>query len=96
MWQGHYYGDNFTGAKQDFAVRSGLIPQAMVFSEEQLIDLCRCCKQALASPDSTFSYEDERRISDIQEQIEHLSPGAMERVEALELQTQHNQTQTMY
>ena len=98
MWQGHYYGDNFTGAKQDFAVRSGLIPQAMVFSEKQLIDLCRCCKQALASPDSTFSYEDERRIGELQEQIERLSPGAMERVEAQELQSQgqQNQMQTMY
>ena len=96
MWQGHYYGDNFTGAKRDFAVRSGLIPQTMVFSEEQLTDLCRCCKQALASPDSAFSYEEERRIGELQEQIERLSPGTLERAEALELQRQKNQTQTMY
>ena len=96
MWQGHYYGNNFTGAKHDFTVRSGLIPQAMVFSEEQLTDLCRCCKQALASPDSSFSYEDERRISELQEQIERLSPGVKERAEALEVQKQQNQTQTMY
>lgn len=25
MWQGHYYGNNYAGAKQDFAVRSGLM-----------------------------------------------------------------------
>ena len=95
MWQGHYYGGNYAGAKRDFAVRAGLIPREMMFSEEQLVDLCRCCRQALVSPDSTFSYDDEQRIDGIQEQIERLCPGAMERVAAQEL-SQQNQTQTMY
>lgn len=36
MWQGHYYGDNFIGAKQDFAVRSGLIPKSILFEQKQL------------------------------------------------------------
>ena len=95
MWQGHYYGGNYAGAKQDFAVRAGLIPREMMFSEEQLVDLCRCCAQALASPDSTFTYDDEQRIGGIQEQIEWLCPGVMERVAAQEL-SQQNQTQSMY
>ncbi len=95
MWQGHYYGGNYAGAKQDFAVRAGLIPREMMFSEEQLVDLCRCCAQALASPDSTFTYDDEQRIGGIQEQIERLCPGVMERAEAQEL-SQQNQSQTMY
>ena len=94
MWQGHYYGGNYAGAKQDFAVRAGLIPREMMFSEEQLVDLCRCCAQALASPDSTFTYDDEQRIGGIQEQIERLCPGVMERVAAQEL-SQQNQTQIM-
>ena len=94
MWQGHYYGGNYAGAKRDFAVRAGLIPREMMFSEEQLVDLCRCCAQALASPDSTFTYDDEQRIGGIQEQIERLCPGVMERVAAQEL-SQQNQTQTM-
>ena len=94
MWQGHYFGGNYAGAKRDFAVRAGLIPQEMVFSEEQLADLCRCCRQALASPESTFTYEAEQRIESIQEQIERLCPGTMERAEAQELQP--NQTQAMF
>ena len=65
-----------------------------MFSEEQLVDLCRCCAQALASPDSTFTYDDEQRIGGIQEQIERLCPGVMERVAAQEL-SQQNQTQIM-
>ena len=42
-----HYTDSYQGAKRDFAVRTGLIPQAMVFSEQQLADLYRCCRQAL-------------------------------------------------
>ena len=95
MWQGHYHGGSYVGAKRDFAVRAGLIPQEMVFSEEQLADLCRCCRQALTSPESSFTYEDEQRIDAIQEQIERLCPGTMERAEAQELQ-QSNQTQAMF
>jgi hypothetical protein len=95
MWQGHYHGGNYAEAKRDFAVRSGLIPREMVFSEEQLTDLCRCCTQALASPESSFSYEDAQRIVAIQEQIERLCPGTMERAAAQELEQPH-QTQAMY
>ena len=94
MWQGHYYGGNYAGAKRDFAVRAGLIPREMVFSEEQFADLCRCCRQALASHESTFTYDDEQRIDSIQEQIERLCPGTMERAAAQELQL--NQTQAMF
>ena len=36
MWQGHYYGSNYVGAKQDFAIRSGLIPQTLIFEQEEL------------------------------------------------------------
>ena len=33
--RGHYYNDSFREAKQDFAVRSGLIPKAQLFTPEQ-------------------------------------------------------------
>ena len=36
MWQGHYFGNNYAGAKQDFAVRAGLVSQALIFEQEQL------------------------------------------------------------
>lgn len=36
---GHYYEDDFAGAKRDFAVRSGLISNASLFSKEELTEL---------------------------------------------------------
>ena len=94
---GHYIED-YKSAKRDYAVRARLIPRGMVFTAEQLTDLFRCCKQALENPESHFSYGDEERIRSIQEQIERLSPGIQERVEALETQAQaqQSQAQTMY
>ena len=38
---GHYYEGDFQSAKQDFAVRSGLISKAQLFSPEQLTELYR-------------------------------------------------------
>lgn len=38
---GHYYEDDFAGAKRDFAVRSGLIPKASLFSNEELTEIYR-------------------------------------------------------
>lgn len=39
---GHYYEDDFAGAKRDFAVRSGLIPKASLFSNEELTEIYQC------------------------------------------------------
>lgn len=52
MWQGHYYGGNFIGAKQDFAVRSGLISKELLFKKEQLDVLYRCCQKTRELDDS--------------------------------------------
>ena len=38
---GHYYEGDFQGAKEDFAVRSGLISKAQLFTPEQLTELYR-------------------------------------------------------
>jgi len=38
---GHYYEEDFQGAKQDFAVRSGLISKTQLFSPEELTELYR-------------------------------------------------------
>ncbi len=45
MWQGHYYGNNYPGAKQDFALRSGLIPRNLLFEQSELDELYRCCHE---------------------------------------------------
>ena len=41
MSYGHYYDEDFCGAKQDFAVRSGLISKTQLFSPEELTELYR-------------------------------------------------------
>lgn len=92
MWQGHYYGDNFIGAKQDFAVRSGLIPKSILFEQEQLDVLYRCCQKTRELDDALF-YHDEQRIIEAQERIEAIAPGVRERVEAMEQKQQELQNE---
>ena len=96
MWQGHYYGNNYAGAKQDFAVRSGLIPQTLIFEQDQLDDIYRSL-QKTRELDDTLTYQGEQRIIKAQEHIEAISPGAQERVAAMEMKQQEPQfEQTMY
>jgi len=95
MWQGHYYGNNYAGAKQDFAVRSWLIPQALIFEQTELDELYRCC-QRTRELDDTLTYKDEQRIIKAQEHIESISPGTQERVMAMEMKQQPQMEQTMY
>lgn len=47
LWQGHYYGDSYAAAKQDFVTRSGLLPQEQLFSDQQLTEMYRCIHETL-------------------------------------------------
>ena len=98
MWQGHYYGTNYAGAKQDFALRSGLLPQDRLFTPEELKDLYRCCEKTLEL-DESLTYLDAERLTSLEEKIEAISPGIGDRVEEILRQEQEAQTkqeQTMY
>lgn len=44
---GHYFMENYDGAKQDFATRSGLIQKEQLFSSEQLTEIFRCCADSV-------------------------------------------------
>ena len=46
---GHYYARNYEGAKQDFATRSGLIPEQRIFSSEQMTEIYRSIQETLGS-----------------------------------------------
>ena len=76
---GHYFGNDYRAAKQDFAVRSGLVQEQRVFSDEQLSEIYRCVKfteeNALILTDE--SYKTLQKISD---QIEQIVPDAMDRI----------------
>lgn len=76
---GHYFSGNYGGAKQDFATRSGLIAEQQLFKGEQLIEIYRCCADTL---DAGFdlTYEQEKCIKSVQEQIESGMPDIMDRI----------------
>lgn len=39
---GNYFGNNYKGAKEDFATRSELVSESKVFSAEEYVELYRC------------------------------------------------------
>lgn len=49
LWQGHYYGDNYDAAKQDFVTRSGLIPTGALFTPEELTEVYRSIHETISS-----------------------------------------------
>ncbi|NBI65948.1 hypothetical protein D1646_03800 [Pseudoflavonifractor sp. 60] len=85
LYQGHYLGPgagvgSYTAAKQDFAVRSGLIPKKALFTPEQMMEIYYCCTDVLAG---LYSITDEQQecLKSILEQIEHGVPDFDERLQ---------------
>ena len=70
---GHYFMENYEAAKQDFAVRAGLVESQRLFSDEQLAVIRNACEFALED-DTTLSYAEEKQLQSVQEQIEMLLP----------------------
>ena len=76
--QGNYYEENYVGAKQDFAVRSGLVPCERQFTPEQLIEIYQQCSYVAFS--CALSREQEEVIQEIQDRIQDLVPDCRERI----------------
>lgn len=76
---GNYYGDNYEGAKQNFAERAGLVSHDQLFSNEQLVELYRCAQDTL---DSEYELTDAQTklIEKTQQQIERAVPDLRERI----------------
>ena len=70
---GHYFMENYEAAKQDFAVRAGLVESQRLFSDEQLAVIRDACEFALED-DATLSYAEDKQLQSVQEQIELLLP----------------------
>lgn len=92
---GHYYTGlyapgNYDAAKQDFAVRSGLISKEQVFEKNQLVEIYRCCTDTLQGSFS-LTYKQEQTIASVRDQIEELIPDILERIQAHDME----QEQTM-
>ena len=82
---GHYYEGDFQSAKQDFAVRSGLISRARLFSSEQLTELYRATDLLLEEGPEP----DEKQLKAIQEartKIAYIVPDLQDRLEQVQEQ----------
>ena len=84
---GHYFMENYEAAKQDFAVRAGLVNEQRLFSDEQIAVIKNACEFALED-DATLSYAEEKQLHNVQEQIGQLLPE-------LEQEQQPTMEQTM-
>ena len=70
---GHYFMQLYESAKQDFAVRAGLVNHQCLFSDEQLAVIRNACEFSLEE-DITLSYAEEKLLRSVQEQIAQLLP----------------------
>lgn len=84
LWQGHYYGpgsgpSGYLSAKQDFCVRSGLMDQHRLFTNEQLAEIYRCVYE---TSESAYPITSERlkRLEGVAEQIRWVVPDLEELV----------------
>lgn len=77
---GHYFMENYAGAKQDFAIRSGLIQKERLFTPEQMIGIYRCCADSVDGDFFELTGEQEKMIRSVQQQIEECVPDLDERI----------------
>ena len=93
---GHYFMENYDGAKQDFAARSGLIQKERLFSPEQLTEIYRCCTDSVNEHFFELTDKQVELIHSVQQQIEICVPDLDERVRQQEdAQERVSQEQTM-
>ena len=76
---GNYFMENYAGAKQDFAVRSGAVTREQIFTPEQLTEVYRSIHETL---DSGYPITDARKalLEGASHQIEGVVPDLEQRV----------------
>ncbi|MFR7743295.1 MAG: hypothetical protein ACLU3I_08420 [Acutalibacteraceae bacterium] len=79
---GHYFMQLYESAKQDFAVRAGLVNRQRLFSDEQLAVIRNACALSLED-NATLSYAEEKLLRSVQEQIERLLPQPEQNTETV-------------
>ena len=77
--QGHYIGGDYEGAKRDFTIRAGLVPQKELFSQEQLAEIHRCV-ETVRDMDFPMTVKREERMDGILEQIRRAVPDLDARI----------------
>lgn len=74
--QGHYAGTDYNAAKQDFAVRCGLVDKHRMFSAQQLTAIYQSC--AMLEDEVVLSDEQYKTLGGIHDQIECVLPDVVE------------------
>lgn len=82
---GHYYEGDFQGAKRDFAVRSGLISRAQLFTPEELTELYRATDFFLDEGSEPNS-DQLKAIQTAKTKIEYTVPDLQSRLEQTQSQ----------
>lgn len=85
---GHYYEGDYNAAKQDFAVRSGLISKAQLFSEEELTELYRATGYQLEN-DPDIHRDQFGTLQAVMAKIEYAVPDVQEKLEQEQNLGQH-------
>ena len=66
---GHYYETNYEGALKDFTVRSGLLDENQLFSEDEMAVLYASCVFR-GRHDDDLIFDSERKLQDVIEKLE--------------------------
>lgn len=93
---GHYYGNNFIGAKEDFASRANLVNPDKIFKTDELVEIYRCVEDTFAG-EYELTNDQEEMLCGIKEKITEVVPDILERtIEAAEeFEQEQNEGQTM-
>lgn len=70
---GHYYETNYQGALKDFTVRSGLIDENQLFTEEEMTVLYQSCVFR-GKNDDDLTFESEQELHNVIEKLENNLP----------------------
>jgi hypothetical protein len=83
VFSGEYFLDGYEAAKQDFAIRAGLVEKQRLFSDNQLLDIYRSVSAAL-DDGYDLTQAEEKNFSSIQKQIKSLFPDINEQIVPLQ------------
>lgn len=80
---GGYYLDAYEAAKQDFAVRAGLIQNQRLFSNDQLLNIYQSINNTFEAG-CELTQADKQTLSGVQGQIEDILPDVNERIATIQ------------
>lgn len=72
---GHYYPNKYSEAKEEFAIRSGLVSEHKIFNKEQMLDIYRAVSYSMDER-ADLSFKQEDALKEIKKQIEKTIPSA--------------------